>query len=243
MKKMSLVDFLSTSGNLNEIILIDSENIDSDLVYSENFGDKLSNFDSIFFEYNDLQKDLFDLDGLMAFFSQVRSNKIIEPENVTIVATYTDKNDDKLIEDLYENLNLWNISFFVKPSENVNIFDYEEFLQTTLKLLLDEDNSIYINPIYSFVQYIFNSTFANTFLVSESEIEKLTKPTPPLDIKELFIDIVGEIVANNIKDKFLNDVSDDDINNIKNKCNDYINLLNNTLRNNKDKLNIECNIS
>lgn len=243
MKRMSLVDFLSTNGNSEEIILIDSETIDSDFVYSEEFNEKIGNFDSIYFELNDIKKDLFDLDGLMAFFSQVRSSEIMKAENVTIVALYKDKNDDKYMEELYDSLNLWNISLFIKPAENVNIFDYEDFLKKTLKLLLSEDNGIYINPIYSFVQYVFNSTFAKNFLVDVNDINNLTKPTPPLDIQELFIDVVSEDVANKIKDSFLKDVSEEDINNIKNQCNNYINLLNNTLIKNKDKFNIECTVS
>jgi len=231
---MNLKDFLLKPTN--EFTLVDSSNIDVDWVYSDEFEKHINNVDSIYFNYPDLSIDIFDNEGLMSIFGLARSKKITNIENLNIVINYTNKNDDALINELYENLNLWKVPFFISPAEDFNQEDYVNYLSGVVETMLSSKNSVIINPAYSFVQYIFSNILLSDFTSNVKNSEAIKNPTPPTDVNELFVKKVGEKRGNEIKDAILSQITNEDKDKLSEVINVFLNNLKDSLIAEKDNL-------
>lgn len=231
---MNLRDFILKP--CKDFTLVDSNDIDVDWVYSPEFEENINNVDKIYFRYDDLDIDIFDNEGLMSIFGLSRSRNIIDINNLCIVINYTNKNDDSKINELYENLNLWKVPFFISPADNFNQEDYVKYLSSFVENLLSNKNSVIINPVYSFVQYIFSNILLEDFTTNIKNIDNIKNPTPPTDVYELFVKKVGEDRGNEIKNEVLSVISNEDKEKLHEVITAYLNNLKENIIAQKDNL-------
>lgn len=158
---------------------IDVSTIEEELVIGDQFDSMFEGVSEIGFKINDLDKEIKEYMGLLAFLNIVKTKNLINHSNIYVQVEYAGKESEEKLTRFYEKMNLWNVRMLIVPRDSTILEDYTKYISAFITKVLNKETLVSMEPTETLIKEKTNQIYAE---IQQREVE-----FEDLDIVKLLI--------------------------------------------------------
>jgi len=131
---------------------INIASIEEDLVLSDDFDGLVDGVKEIGFKVSDLDREIRDYMGFLAFLNIIKTKKLLDHSSVYIQVEYNGKEGEERLTRFYEKMNLWNVKMVIVPKDNSVIEDYINYISAFISKVMNKETFVSMEPVGALIE-------------------------------------------------------------------------------------------